>query len=311
MYKFNSGNVMPIMGNDDFSDQFHKKDNLKKLTDEVNNEINVENSINLNDTLFIDVSNDIRSPLNVIYSAAQLIELYLKIDEENENTDKIAANINTIKQNGYKLMKTLNNILDLQKIKVGLFSLNYSYANIVEVVEEVVEGVAEMLKDKQLTIIFDTDTEEEYMMVDIENIARVMLNIMSYAVKFLNPGGIVNVKLTAKNKQVKIAVTFKGNGMDNRNLEDIFNSDVKMDKSLSEIGEGKHIGLRLSKLLVGIHGGYINYTKTNNGNSIIVKLPRKINNNIYTLYNHKVINNDSLDEMIKIEFSDVCIDEVC
>lgn len=305
MYNFKKSYVVPLMEYANFGTPGEKKDDIKSLAEEIRNEINNENNFKINDELFINASHELKTPLNIIYSATQLIELYLKADEESRSIDKISSGVNSIKQNSFRLMKVINNILDLSKIESGLLKLNYSYINIVEIVEDVVQKVSEVIKGKQLTFIFDTDIEEKYMMADIENIERVLLNILSNAVKFTDDGGKILVNVILKDSSVEIAVIDTGIGIEKRYLDNIFNRFGQVDKSLSRKVEGSGIGLKLSKAIIEAHGGSIHvFSKPNKGSTFTIKLPCKKNDTLYTLYSNRVLNYDSLNEMIKIEFSD-------
>ena len=302
MQKLQNVFVLPFVGGTNFNAANKIMDDTRELAVEIKNEINIENNIKINDELLINASHELKTPLNIIYSAAQLIELYLQTNEE----DKIAYNINSIKQNSFRIMKLFNNILDLHKIETGLLNLNYSYINIVDVVENVVQSVSKSIKDKQIEVIFDTDTEERYMMVDIERIERVLLNILSNSVKFTNSGGKVSVNVFTKDDSVKIAVTDTGIGIEKEHLNKIFNRFAQVDKSLSRSAEGIGIGLKITKAFVEAHGGNIKvFSKPKKGSTFIINIPCKHNDTIYTLYPDKIFNYDSLNEMIKIEFSDI------
>ncbi|MGD9567720.1 MAG: sensor histidine kinase [Sedimentibacter sp.] len=306
MYKFKSGQVIPISTNDDFYASVPKKDNRKKSKEEIEKEINIGKDINIYDELFINASHELRTPLNIIYGAVQLAERYIDDDLNDESVEKIASSIKSIKRNNFRLIKLINNIMDMHKIEEGLLKPNYSYVNIIEVVENVVQSVSEKFNFKQLSITFDTDMEEKYMMADIEIIQRVLLNLMSNAVKFSKPEGKILVNVAINNNSVNIAVTDTGIGIDNKHLENIFNQYSQVDKSISRNAEGSGLGLRLSMGLIKAHEGSISvFSKINKGSTFIVKLPCKRNDNIYTLYNDKMINYDSLNEMINIEFSDI------
>lgn len=272
-----------------------------ELTDEFKN----ENKLNINNEMIINETHELITPLNVIYGAAQLIEHYLKNDVNN-NFDKIESSVELIKQNSFRLMKIINNILDLHKIETGLFKLDYNYINIVEVVEDVVQIVSKKVRDKQLHFIFDTDSEEKFLMADTENIERMLLNILSNAVKYSNPGGKIFVNVSVRDYFVEIAVIDNGVGIKRKHLNNIFNSFVRGDKSLSRISEGCGLGLKISKAIIEAHGGSIHVSSNpNKGSAFIIKLPCKKNDTIYTLFPKKVINYDSLNEMINIEFSDI------
>lgn len=303
MYSFNKGHVLPIKLSVNYSTSNTAKDDIQVLDEEIKSEINYERNIKINDELFINASHELKTPLNIIYSAAQLIELYQQIGDTN--TDKISSSVNSIIQNSLRLMKVINNILDLNKIESGLFNLNYNYINIVEVVEDVVQTVSKTIKSKNLNFIFDTNAEEKYIMVDTEKIQRVLLNVLSNAVKFSNYGGDIFINVTVKDSSVELSIIDKGIGIEKRYLDNIFNRFGQVDKSLSRKAEGSGIGLKLSKAIIEAHGGSINvFSMYNKGSTFIIKLPSK-NDTVYTLYSKKIINYDSLTEMIRTEFSDI------
>lgn len=305
MYNFKVCHVVPFIPCSDFTGTDETGNEIGNLTNEVKNEIDIEN-IKINDELIINVSHELRTPLNIIYSAAQLIELYMKNDEEGKIPDKMTSSISSIKQNSFRLMKIVNNILDLAKIESGRLNLNYSYINIVEIVEDVVQNVAETIRYKQISFTFDTDTEEKYVMVDVEYIERALLNILSNAVKFTGTGGKIFVNVTLNDDFVEIAVKDTGIGIEKKYLDNIFNRFAQVDKSLSKKAEGIGMGLKLSSAIIEAHGGNIDvFSKINKGSTFVIKLPCKKNDTLYTLHNNKVLNYDSLNEMIKIEFSDI------
>lgn len=301
--KFKNGSIVPLIASGDYHPTNVDKEELKKLTDENNDVVNIKDYIRANDELLINASHELRTPLNIIYGAVQLLEIYTKNDDDESG--KIASSINSIKRNSFRLMKVINNLLELQKIETGLFKINCNYINIVEVVEDVVQRVSEELKDKHFRFVFDTECEEKYMMADVENIERVLLNLLSNAVKFSYSEGMVYVYMFMRDNSVEIAVIDTGIGIEKKYLDDIFDRFGQVDKSLSRSAEGCGIGLKLSKSIIEAHGGSINvFSSPGNGSAFIIKLPCKKNDTIYTLYPKKVIN-DSLNEMIKIEFSDI------
>jgi signal transduction histidine kinase len=306
MYNFKSGQSISVKTTKNFNKNISKKDYFENLDNLMRTEKSVDKKMNVFDELFINASHELRTPLNIIYSAVQLIELYMKDDVKNYSVDKIETNVNSIKRNSLRLMKLINNILDLHKADSGLLNLHYSYVNIIEVVENVVQNVSEKVNDKQLSIIFDTDIEEKCMMIDIEAIQRVLLNIMSNAVKFSKQKGKIFVNVTVENNSVDISVADTGIGIDKSHINNIFKKFSQVDKSLSRENEGSGIGLILSELLIKAHGGSISASSIiNEGSTFIVTLPYSRNDNVYNLYSKKVLYLDSLKEMINIEFSDI------
>lgn len=140
------------------------------ITEEVKAKNEMKKIFKIQEELFANVSHELKTPLNVIFSTNQLMELYLKNRLFEANGEKVSKDINIIKQNCYRLTKLINNIVDLSKIESGFFKLNLSNENIVEVIEDIVQSVSEYIKRKKISIIFDTNTEEKIIACDPEKI---------------------------------------------------------------------------------------------------------------------------------------------
>ena len=274
------------------------------ITEEVMHKRKVEELIKLQDELYVNVAHELKTPLNVIFSANQLMDIYFKSDSIEIRKDNLCNYNNVIKQNCYRLIKLINNIVDLSKSNSGLLMLNLNNVDIVEIIENIVQSVTEYVKSKELKIIFDTNVEEKIIACDPDKIERVMLNLISNAIKFSNPNSEIYVNLLSKRKTVEITVKDTGIGIEKQNLEYIFNKFYQEDKSLSRNAEGSGIGLSLIKSLVELHGWNISVeSEVNKGSIFKVKLPaKKIKKQKYKEQSNSMSNKI---ETIKIEFSDI------
>ena len=81
--------------------------------------------------------------------------------------------------NCYRLQRLINNLIDITRFDDGYVKLHLKNCNIVSVIEDLTQSVAEYVKAKKIDIIFDTDVEEKYLAIDEEKIERVMLNLNS------------------------------------------------------------------------------------------------------------------------------------
>ena len=251
----------------------------------------------------VNISHELKTPLNVIFSTAQLFDLYCKSGSLDNKKNSIVKYIESIKQNSYRLSKLINNIVDLSKIEAGFFKLNLSNNNIITVVEEIVMSVTSLIECKGLNIIFDTDVEEKIIACDTEKIERIVLNLISNAIKFSDIGNEIFVDVKDKKEFVEISVKDNGIGIEEEHLDMIFDRFKQVDKSLSRNAEGTGIGLSLVKSIVELHGGSISVqSEFGKGSKFIVKLPKGkvINENM--LYSS---NGRSREEDIQVELSDV------
>lgn len=273
-------------------------DENKRLLDDVLNYDRLK-------TEFIaNMSHELKTPLNIIFSTAQLFSLYINKYENLDNVDKLNKYTDTIKQNCYRLLRLVNNLIDISKLDSGFMVLNLKNQNIVEVIEAITLSTVDYIKSMSRTIIFDTDIEEKIMAFDEENIERILLNLISNATKFTKAGATIEVSVYDKNDYVIISVKDNGRGIPEDKLQQIFQRFKQVDPLLSRNHEGSGIGLSIVKSLVEMHDGKIDVkSKYNEGTEFIISLPVKIVSN----------NDDSKKdftiqtkvEKIQIEFSDI------
>ena len=260
--------------------------------------------IKMQEAFFANVSHELKTPLNLIFSANQLMELYFKGNMIENNEEKLSNDINIIKQNCFRLTKLINNIVDLSKIEGGFLNLNLSNENIVRITEDIIQSVSDYVKCKGINIIFDTNTEEKLIDCDPDNIERILLNVISNAIKFTNKNGNIYVNFYDKGDTVEIAVKDTGIGIEKKDQIKIFERFQQVDKSLSRNVEGTGIGLSLVKSIVEMHGGKISVESTPGEGSIFkIELP------VRTVENKKITKQtksmDNKIEIINVEFSDI------
>lgn len=225
------------------------------ITEEIMDKKRMEGVLKMQDEILANVSHELKTPLNVIFTAVQLIEFYMRSGSLEENRQNILKVTGSIKQNCYRFTKLINNIVDISKMDSGALKLNLSDQNIVEVAEDIVKSVASYADQKGLEITFDTDTEKRIISCDRDKIERVVLNLISNSIKFTDPGGRIFVSVKGVGAGVEISVRDTGIGIEEKDLGSIFDKYYQVAKSLSRNAEGSGIGLALVKSLVELHGG--------------------------------------------------------
>lgn len=256
---------------------------------------------------FANISHELRTPVNVIFSALQLISYKMvSVKEDNYNIDQYERNINIMRQNCFRLVRLINNLIDVTKIDSGYLNLNLVNCDIIAIVEDITQSVAQYIDTKGLTLIFDTEIEEKIMACDPEKIERVMLNLISNAVKFTNSGGSVFVNIIDKIDSIIISVKDTGRGIPKEKQEIIFERFMQVDKSLARQNEGSGIGLSLVKSLVEMHKGTIKVeSEVDKGTEFFVELPVCMVEGIENIEDtSNYIIQDNV-EKINIEFSDI------
>lgn len=212
---------------------------------------------------FSNISHELRTPVNLIYSSLQLIQMYNESNyEKNPVVDKYYE---TMKKNCLRLVRLINNIIDVTRMDTGYYSPNYSQVEVVSTIEDLTQSVVDYIKDRKISIVFDTDVEEKVMNVDKALLERMLLNILSNSVKFSKEEGNIEITLSDKRDGIEIKVQDDGVGIPKENLANIFDKFVQVDKSLRRNTEGSGLGLAITKSIVDIHKGKINIISSEKG----------------------------------------------
>jgi len=253
---------------------------------------------------FANISHEFRTPLNVILSAIKLIK---KQKDSESHAINMSKYINAIQQNCYRLLRLVNNLIDITKIDSNYFEFTPQNYNIVDLIENITMSVADYAKNKNITIVFDTNVEEKIISCDPDQIERVILNLLSNAIKFTQDGGNIWVNLLDCGEVIKIIIKDTGIGIPKDKQKNIFDRFQQVDKSLTKQHEGSGIGLSLVKALVEKHGGEITLnSEPGKGSEFIIEIPCKVlveNENVPVAMLNNCVN--SYVEKINIELSDI------
>lgn len=213
------------------------------------------------------ISHDLKTPINVIYSANQIEELYIK-----KMDFKALKKYNSIcKDNCISLIKLTNNLIDNSQIKSHYLIPRLKKYNLVEIIEDNVMSLVEYAKWNGIELIFDTNTEECYLDIDQEFMDRIILNLISNAVKFTGKNGKIHVIIQEEDEYVRISINDNGIGMKKEFIKKAFDiyevEEKKSENSKNESG----IGLFVVKQLVELQGGNIHIESHRNiGTNIII-----------------------------------------
>jgi signal transduction histidine kinase len=255
---------------------------------------------------FANVSHEMKTPLNIIYSTNQLMKVYNDkgiIGGKETNIDRY---INIMNQNCYRLMKLVNNMIDITKIEAGFYKLLLKKVNIVNLVEDITMSIQEYAINKDINLIFDTESEEKVILCDPDAIERIMLNLLSNAIKFTKKDDTIYVNIKMGEGNIYIEVEDTGIGIPDDKIDNVFNRFVQVDKSFTRQNEGSGIGLALVKALVEMHHGKIELiSDLNIGSKFRITLPEKADESVVIEEAESNEGSNDRAERVAIEFSDI------
>lgn len=217
------------------------------------------------------MSHELRTPLNAIGGYAELIEMGL----HGPLTEKQRESIARIQQSQRHLLGLINQVLNYTRIETG--TMHYAISDIV--VAEALAAAAGLIAPqmRQRGIRFDTSATdtEWWMRGDPEKVQQILLNLLTNASKFTEPGGHVTLSAEVADEWVTASVTDTGIGINPDKLPTIFDPFVQVDSLLTRTREGVGLGLAISRDLARGMGGDLTVTSTPGiGSRFSLRLPR-------------------------------------
>lgn len=232
-----------------------------------------EDASNAKNNFISNISHELRTPVAVIASSSQLLKRLL--DDINEDyKESFNNNLDIITQNSNRLIRLINNIIDIAKIDSGFTDLNLQNVDVISLIEDTVMSVIPYAQSKNLDVIFDTNVEELTMSVDSQKIERIILNLLSNAIKFSYEGGHIFTDIIVENNILTFIIKDEGIGVSKENINKIFDKFIQIDNSFTRNNEGSGIGLSLVHSFVKLHKGTITVeSELKKGTTFTIKLP--------------------------------------
>ncbi len=202
------------------------------------------------------MSHELRTPLNAIIGFAQIL-LQSKRPVLDE---KHVSDVKLILESGRHLLRLINEILDLSRIESGKMSVKIESINLNKLVTETIASIRPMAQKANITLIdFMTGSNEVYVLADEFRLRQVFLNLVANGIKYNKPCGSVTLNHEIKNNDyVRINVQDTGKGIPESFQSKIFKPFERGGAEFSQI-EGTGIGLSVTKKLVELMNGYIDF----------------------------------------------------
>lgn len=245
------------------------KSDLEKAKKEADRANNVKSQFLAN------MSHEMRTPMNGIMGIAQLL-LYTKLDEQQKEY------IQMLKESSDRLMRIINDILDLSKIESGEVKINKKPIIIANTFNKIICEYKELIENK--LIIFNTKYDKsipETILGDEVKILQIISNVLNNAIKFTLKGEIL-LEFKSNNKnELLIIVKDTGIGIPEGNLENIFEIFTQVDESNTRKFGGTGLGLAITKQLVEKMNGNIHVeSELGKGSIFTITLPINKNSNV-------------------------------
>lgn len=218
------------------------------------------------------VSHELRTPLTAIKNSLDI----MLSGKTGETTPAMNKFLDMAKRNVTRLSGIINDLLDLTKVEAGKMDFRFEKGSINAPVEFVKNTFENLAKEKNITLVSETEPELPETYIDSQRLEQVITNLVSNAVKFTNENGSILIKtetisaddidreklFDVKNpvfykNYVKVSVKDSGIGIAQEDIPKVFDKFQQIENSLSRKNGGTGLGLPIAKQLIEAHSGFI------------------------------------------------------
>jgi PAS domain S-box-containing protein len=215
------------------------------------------------------VSHELRTPLTSVNGALRLLGAGLAGDLPEEAAELVA----TAEANAARLIRLVNDILELERLEQRRFELALAPVSAAAVARAAVAAVEGLARERDVPVSVGS-VDEVSLVADHDRLVQVLTNLLGNAVKFSDTGSPVVVEATADDREVTFVVRDQGRGIPEDKLAAIFEPFAQVDASDARVHAGTGLGLAITARLVEAHGGRVRVSSTlGEGSTFTVTIP--------------------------------------
>jgi signal transduction histidine kinase len=222
----------------------------------------------MKDEFISTVSHELRTPLTSMLGSLGLVRSQRLADQP----ERVADLLQIAQRNGERLLRLINDLLDLQKLSAGELRLDLTAVDVDSLIDETLVGIRGMADLTRVSLRRLGRATGARVSTDRDRLGQVLYNLLSNAIKFSPPGEAVSVWTTAANGEVTISVVDNGPGIPEEFKARLFEKFAQASPGGQSAGTG--LGLAISKRLVEKLGGTIAiHSSEGSGTTVSLSLP--------------------------------------
>jgi PAS domain S-box-containing protein len=251
-----------------------RADELAKQRQQIHlQNLQLQEASQLKSQFLATMSHELRTPMNAIMGFSQM----LLLKQQGSLNEKQFDMVERIFNNSQNLLTMLNEVLDFSKIEAGRLEVNPEPLDLAMLVTFTVEELRALAIKKQLNLQVHLDLQNVQAIVDRNCLRRILINLVSNAVKFTESGSITIKVWESEPERIAIAVTDTGIGISPGQIEEIFDAFRQLDQTLTRKHSGTGLGLAIAKSIVQMMNGTITVeSQLGQGSTFKVEFPRHV-----------------------------------
>ncbi|MXP42078.1 PAS domain S-box protein [Altererythrobacter soli] len=232
------------------------------------------------------VSHELRTPLTSIAGSLGL----LAGGAAGELSDKVKRLITIAHSNADRLVRLINDILDVEKLESGKMSFDNRPIDLTSALQQALDENAGFARSYNVDLRFDRPEVAAHVLADSDRLAQVIANLLSNAIKFSPAGGCVSLTLAPGRRRHRITVSDQGPGIPEEFHTRIFEKFVQADSSDARAKGGTGLGLSIVREIVEQLGGSISFdSRPSEGTQFHVHLPALVEEETVERVRHSVL----------------------
>jgi signal transduction histidine kinase/HAMP domain-containing protein len=220
--------------------------------------------------LFATVAHELRSPLTAIEGNVE----FLAGGEAGQVNQQQSTMLETINRRSVQLRNLVDDLLTVSKLETGTAADTFRPVKLAQVISEAAEAIAPSAATGGLTLTTSPPTDATTVSGDAAQLDRVLLNVLSNAVKYTPPGGRITLGATEKDSTARITVADTGIGIPEKDQQRLFTRFYRASNATASHIPGTGLGLVIVAGIVSNHHGTIEVSSTEGaGTTVTIDLP--------------------------------------
>ena len=219
---------------------------------------------------FANISHELRTPLTLLLAPLETLQRnFVRLD-----ASEVAEQLQMMHGNGLRLLKLINDLLDLVRVDSGHMQVKREAVDLSEYVRGILNSARKLADDRRLQLKAEVEPSLPRVMLDRDKLEKILLNLVINAIKFTASGGTITCRAERRDTWLAVEVVDTGVGIQPEQLPHVFDRFWQADTSSQRKHQGVGIGLALVKELAEVQGGQVKVSSVvNRGTTFSILLP--------------------------------------
>ncbi len=220
---------------------------------------------------FANISHELRTPLTIMLGITERLKIVLGRQSPDSNIEEMTS---MLEQNGLRLLKLIDDLLDLVRFDTGHADIIRQPTPIAAHLDGLLRSLRHLAEQDRVALLWNCKTEHESVQLDRDKFDKILLNLVINAIKFTPSGGTIEVKVSIVEDRLRLTVEDTGVGIPPEVLPRIFERFWQVDTSSTRKFQGAGIGLALVRSLTEAMGGTVKVdSRIAHGTTFTIEMP--------------------------------------